>query len=332
MHTIIRKYILAVLLFSFSITSYANRKDEAGKHLMQDPYEITKRSIDSSLAEGKSKFIFTFYDTLGLMSSKKQSIQIGFNNSEIKKTPNSKGNISYVTSNGKYKLAFYIKKCYEIFTDTIQTKNQEVIEITVRFARASRKISTVRKPVIYLYPKEKMNVEVKVISKGNLTFTYPNYNQGWKTIVSPNGNLEIDGKNYNYLFWESEMTPNELKPNSNSGFLVSSDTLLSFLENSLNHMGLTSKESADFITYWYPQMQVNEKNYVSFLFNEECNAYAELNITPKPDHLFRVGMLWSKTNSEIIPSPQVIQKINREGFIVVEWGGTEMDNVFEKEK
>jgi len=167
------------------------------------------------------------------------------------------------------------------------------------------------------------------------------YNEGWDFTASPNGNILMNarlndpfgqGKEYNYLFWESEMPKYALDKNDQTGFLVSTDTLLPFLENSLLQMGFNSKESADFITFWYPLMMVNEKNYVKFLFNESCDAYAELKISPQPENIFRVGMVWTEAKNDFIPEKQNIPSVNRKGFTVIEWGGMVMENLFEKEK
>ena len=69
----------------------------------------------------------------------------------------------------------------------------------------------------------------------------------------------------------------------------------------------------------------NEKNHIQFLFNESCDVYAKLNITPQPDQIYRVGMIWKNATTDFIPEPQMIPVINREGFTIIEWGGMELD-------
>ncbi len=102
--------------------------------------------------------------------------------------------------------------------------------------------------------------------------------------------------------------------------------MISFLEEKLTLAGLNSKEQADFITYWVPRLTQNEINFVRFEFNEECNRYAELEITPKPDHLVRFYMVWSPMDSatQLTPRAQQISAQKREGFTVLEWGGVEI--------
>ena len=61
------------------------------------------------------------------------------------------------------------------------------------------------KPVIYLYPESKTDVTVKLDYAGELTCTYPAYQDGWNVSASPDGTLtDADGQTYNYLYWEGE--------------------------------------------------------------------------------------------------------------------------------
>ena len=48
---------------------------------------------------------------------------------------------------------------------------------------------TLAKPVIYLYPKEEMEVTVRLELDGNLTCTYPAYDEGWTVTARPDGTL-----------------------------------------------------------------------------------------------------------------------------------------------
>jgi|GEM_PF-6066339 len=62
----------------------------------------------------------------------------------------------------------------------------------------------VKKPVIYLYPITEQTVNVKLEYKGKLTYTYPEYKDGWKVKAEPDGTLTnfADNKEYSYLYWE----------------------------------------------------------------------------------------------------------------------------------
>ena len=75
-------------------------------------------------------------------------------------------------------------------------------------------------------------------------------------------------------------------------------------------------------------MSKNKSNYIHFLFNNEFDKYAKLSIEPKPDTIFRVFMVWSSSKDITLVTDMQEQKIpvmQRKGFTVVEWGGTEMN-------
>ncbi len=59
------------------------------------------------------------------------------------------------------------------------------------------------KPVIYLYPESKTDVNVRLDFKGGLVTTIPEYNGGWSVSAAPDGTItnKADGKKYPYLFW-----------------------------------------------------------------------------------------------------------------------------------
>jgi hypothetical protein len=149
---------------------------------------------------------------------------------------------------------------------------------------------------------------------------------GWNFSADPNGTIYMNGKEFDYLFWDGETDINMNLVEEQKGFIVERDSLSDFFEAKLTVMGLTPRERQDFITYWCPRMQENGKSYVHFMFNDEYENVAALRITPAPDEVFRIFMLWSDA-AEIdatAVSDQEIQSFTREGFSVVEWGGAHM--------
>ncbi|MBC7864762.1 MAG: hypothetical protein IAF38_17445 [Bacteroidia bacterium] len=252
---------------------------------------------------------------------------MSYNKTQVVSKKDAQGKFSLLLKPGDYVFSFYYNNnFYEITTSSIPVLPQNRMEIEVLFHDAN--FPTIcRKPVIYIYPKIETQINVKLELKGQLDFTYPVYNPetGWSFSAGPSGTITTQNKKYNYLFWEGVTTIETAKINSDEGFIVSKPELVNFFEEKLSAMGFNSKESADFITYWAPLMSANEKNYIHFLFNEEFAQYAKLTITPTPDKVFRVFMLWSKAeeNSTTVLIPQQIQSFERTGFTVVEWGGTE---------
>lgn len=177
------------------------------------------------------------------------------------------------------------------------------------------------KPVIYLYPSERTQVEVRLYFDGQLTCTYPVYEDGWRVIAEPDGTLtDAMGQTYSYLYWEGD-TRQEY--NISSGFCVPGKNTAAFLESALVDLGLTRREANEFIVYWLPRMEKNEYNLISFQ-NEAYTDSARLEITPQPDTIIRVFMAWKPLQKAMDIPPQALTAPEREGFTVVEWGGCEV--------
>lgn len=174
------------------------------------------------------------------------------------------------------------------------------------------------KPVIYVYPEEKKKVSIKLDFIGDLTYTYPRYGDGWDVIADVDGTLTINERQYSYLFWEG--TDNNIW-NINKGNVVKGSETESFLENALSKLGLMDKEANDFITYWLPSMVKNEYNLIYFA-DEKYKDIAKLKITPEPETLIRVFMVYKKLDKPIDIKNQVLKPTKRRGYTVVEWGGT----------
>lgn len=178
------------------------------------------------------------------------------------------------------------------------------------------------KPVIYLYPTEETEVSVTLDYSGTLTSTYPAYGAGWTVTARPDGTLTDEtGREYYCLFWEG-LTETEY--DFSTGFCVAGKDTAAFLEDALARLGLTDKEAEEFIIYWLPQMEGNPYNLISFQ-GAAYTGSAVLTIDPAPDSLLRVFMAWKALEEPIDVEPQVLEPIQREGFTVVEWGGTEAE-------
>ncbi|MFT6500186.1 MAG: hypothetical protein ACJASQ_000293 [Crocinitomicaceae bacterium] len=227
---------------------------------------------------------------------------------------------------GKHKFLIYINQDYmEMYSDSLmiegETKNS--YNLYPRSNLQNLEIE-VDKPVIYLYPEVEQEVTVKVNPVGKMNFTYPKYNEGWNVIASPDGTITYEGNEYNYLFWESKQTINTVTFARKGGYVVEKKNVLSFLENKLSAAGFTSKEKADFITYWAPRMIEFETVLIEFIQNSACDQFATLDISPLPDHTNRFYMSWAEYDGGRVIQPQEIQKMDRSGFDVLEWGGQQI--------
>ena len=178
------------------------------------------------------------------------------------------------------------------------------------------------KPVIYLYPEEATEVSVKLDVAGEMLCTYPAYADGWQVTAHPDGTLiDREGKTYSCLFWEAESTAGF---DMTRGFCIKGSDTAAFLEESLTALGLNARERNEFIIYWLPQMENNPYNLISFQ-QKDYTDQAKLEITPTPDSLLRVFMAWQPLKQAVDIEPQELVPFDREGFTVVEWGGTKID-------
>lgn len=180
------------------------------------------------------------------------------------------------------------------------------------------------KPMIYLYPKEETLVTVKLINEEKLTVTYPKYEGEWTVLAKSNGDL-LDTKTNRYLYglyWEGlDTVTNGIQ---DYGFVVKGEDSISFLEEKLELLGLNQRESNEFIVYWLPKLESNNYNYIRFSTLEEINNNMPLEISPKPDSIIRINMEYKKLNNPINIKEQELISTERNGFVVVEWGGTEL--------
>lgn len=180
----------------------------------------------------------------------------------------------------------------------------------------------VAKPVIYLYPEEETEVSVALDFDGQLTCTYPDYRDGWRVLARPDGTLTdlADGLEYSYLFWEGL---SDTQYDLSRGFVVAGKDTADFLRDALSTLGLTAREYNEFIVYWLPRMQDNPYNLITFQGGAYTDS-APLAISPAPDSLLRVFMVWKPLDAPVDIPPQELTGFEREGFTVVEWGGTEL--------
>ena len=183
---------------------------------------------------------------------------------------------------------------------------------------------TTYKPIIYLYPKEDTEVSVKLQYKDNITTSYPKYLDGWNVLAKKDGTLTdlSTNKNLYSLYYESENLLNFKV--ENDGFIVKGSDASTFLEEKLAILGLTERESEEFIIYWLPKLEANKYNYIRFATLDEINKNMPLEINPNPDTIIRVLMTYKGLETPIDITEQQLETPTRTGFVAVEWGGTEI--------
>ena len=206
--------------------------------------------------------------------------------------------------------------------DTVE-RSKDPEDLPVIVAKTAHVELPAYKPVIYLYPETPTEVSVVLTLKGRLTCTYPDYEAGWKGFTAhPDGTLTFpNGKEYYCLYWEGMQAA---EWDFSQGFCVKGEDTAAFLERALAEQGLTPREANEFIIYWLPLMQENPYNVISFQ-TEAYTSAAVLEVAPAPDTTIRVMMAYYPSEEAVEIAPQHFETPVREGFTVVEWGGSRVD-------
>lgn len=234
-------------------------------------------------------------------------------------------------------LTYTVFKVYMIKKKAKESENQKIdygfvkknaiiiffLMIATSFLDALTMVSY-EKPIIYIYPEKETTVQVSLGYPEKLSCVYPKYDaeKGWEVIAKLNGDL-VDtktGRNLYCLYWEGNQ---KLEYKFKDGFVVAGEDSAKFLEEKLAILGLNEREANEFIIYWLPKLEANKYNLIRFETAEEIEEYMPLNIEPNPDTLIRISMNFKELNRQIEIEEQKLEPVVREGYTVVEWGGSE---------
>lgn len=205
------------------------------------------------------------------------------------------------------------------------------------------------KPVIYLYPAKPADVRVEFRVPVQLTVDIPRYAGYWQVKAYPDGTLvnlkpeftdchKLDIKQtgseyaqnacqtntYPYLYWSGNITSGNY-PVVRDGWIIEKNDIGNFFEEKLTVMGLNSKERKDFTDYWISELLNRNSPYyrISFLQTNDLNTLFPMTVTPKPDTVFRLFLDYTPLTEkpDKLPQPQILNRLIRHGFTLVEWGG-----------
>jgi len=175
----------------------------------------------------------------------------------------------------------------------------------------------VYKPNIYIYPNEKIQLDVKLKfpQGGRVVTSIPKYSNGWNISVDTNG---LINNTYKYLFYESSQ-PNIWQ--KKDGWVIPASRLESFFRKNMKEYGFEGDEIKDFIDYWIPKF----KDYDFYLIYPETkniiSKVIKLNMSKQPDNLLRLFYVVKGSNhSNIELIEPKIEKFQREGYYITEWG------------
>jgi hypothetical protein len=82
-------------------------------------------------------------------------------------------------------------------------------------------------------------------------------------------------------------------------------------------------EYNEMIMYWLPYMENHAYNLIHFA-GEEYTRVTPMEISPTPDALLRVFMVFKELDEPVSIPAQPLPPFERRGFTVVEWGGSEI--------
>ena len=66
------------------------------------------------------------------------------------------------------------------------------------------------------------------------------------------------------------------------------------------------------------------KNYIRFATAQKIEVNMPLEVTPMPETLIRILMVWKPLEKAIEVEEQELNQVQRKGYTVVEWGGTKI--------
>jgi hypothetical protein len=206
---------------------------------------------------------------------------------------------------------------YEGITKEVDDNYDITGEIVSLYDKMCKKVKPmpVKKPAVYLYPEQDMNIKVTLSVNGIITKTEPYYNSVWDVFATKNG---IINDKYDYLFYEADLNKIELP---DEGWVVEYGNLENWFDKYLPALGLNKKETEQFKEYWLKDLKKENYYEIRLLDYNFLNENMKLMVSPKPQTLIRLNFyfkpLKEKTN---LKEPEITKK-ERKGFTVVEWGG-----------
>lgn len=295
---------------------------------------IIKDSASKSIHSDSVKLVVRVFDPNGqlMLDQHPAIIQMSVDKKTRKYTV-SKNNLVFrkTLSKGKHSILFYLNANFESIPFDKDFTGGRYYEIGITFQNNPnsnpRNQIMLEKPVIYLYSEQEENFSLKLKTGADLQFTYPAYNGEWKGTSSSTGTIQLNGKNFPYLFWDADLSSESLRLNWSDADFIEGKQIVPYLESQLNRIGFNAKEKADFITYWGPRIQKMPYAEILWMQNESIDEIASLEISPA-FKLNRIYLIFRENSQPIDQTLNLkrtlLEPIDRSGNHLVEWGGIEV--------
>lgn len=173
------------------------------------------------------------------------------------------------------------------------------------------------KPNIYLYPEEttELAVTLSFPRGGAVTVSDPDYGDGWRVIVTPDG--IIDDK-YGYLFYES-LGPDRFQ--RDAAWRIERDELEPFFRADMADAGFRDREIDDFVDYWLPILDRCPAYNIYPQTDTEIDEHVLVNFSQAPDIFIRYYYVIGCAEGEpTFTTPETHTPVERTGFTALEWG------------
>jgi hypothetical protein len=182
----------------------------------------------------------------------------------------------------------------------------------------------VLKPNIYLYPESSQIISVRFKEPGRLTTTIPEYRTGWSVSAEPDGELD---EQYDYLFYEADVR--EIFFQKSVGWEIPVTGRNKVFTDILDLYGFNGAEKKDFIDFWAKKLDPT-KEYIAYPQETTLVDRAmPVIIEPRPKSITRIWFYFVSDGDEQNGiecksdsiEPNVAERIGRNGYTMVEWGG-----------
>jgi hypothetical protein len=293
-------------------------------------YEIHDLGKSANL-EGKIQIEFEVYDDYNEICNKAVSF---YHNKELLLPDCNDSLCILFTDSVNFKCRVNKSNTYPVYiSEKLKRNHRYNIKVHLQGRREN-----VRKPVIYIHTNDTLPLKIGLTTPCEEIFSYPELSvqNEWEVVSYPNQSILVGENAYRYLFWDGTIPTEALQGTLNNASVIEKDSLLTYLNTSLSTFGFSSKEKADFISYWYPMMQPYAGIQIQFMCNEEVHEFSKLE-NNKALPIYQFYMIWtpipSTTNVKPYYSDKSIPTIDTSENYILEWGGVKLNhvNLFENE-